>query len=327
MFIRLLKEAFRLTPAFLFGSTGETLTEKSGHLNLGTPGIMCMGVAGGMIGINLYDKICGGFENASPVLTFIFVVFFALLLGALSGLIFSFFTVSLRCNQNVMGLAYTTFGIGFYGLIFATIESSHFQSIFFYNNYCSTINTLFISDQACTNNFQYLFGANGVLWFMSFIIAIAVAVVLKRTKVGLFVRAVGENAGCADAAGINVSAYRYVTTIIGSAISALGGLYYFVEMNVGLLEFGNVDAYGWLAVALVIFTLWKTDLGILGAILFAFLFKLPEIYGLPSPQLNMLFQYLPYFVTIIILIMISAFDKKAAQAPGNLGIPYFREER
>ena len=196
-----------------------------------------------------------------------------------------------------------------------------------YNNYCSTINTLFISDQACTNNFQYLFGANGVLWFMSFIIAIAVAVVLKRTKVGLFVRAVGENAGCADAAGINVSAYRYVTTIIGSAISALGGLYYFVEMNVGLLEFGNVDAYGWLAVALVIFTLWKTDLGILGAILFAFLFKLPEIYGLPSPQLNMLFQYLPYFVTIIILVMISAFDKKAAQAPGNLGIPYFREER
>lgn len=327
MFIRLLKEAFRLTPAFLFGSTGETLTEKSGHLNLGTPGIMCMGVAGGMIGINLYDKICGGFENASPVLTFIFIVFFALLLGALSGLIFSFFTVSLRCNQNVMGLAYTTFGIGFYGLIFKTIESSHFQSIFFYNNYCSTINTLFISDQACTNNFQYLFGANGVLWFMSFIIAIAVAVVLKRTKVGLFVRAVGENAGCADAAGINVSAYRYVTTIIGSAISALGGLYYFVEMNVGLLEFGNVDAYGWLAVALVIFTLWKTDLGILGAILFAFLFKLPEIYGLPSPQLNMLFQYLPYFVTIIILVMISAFDKKAAQAPGNLGIPYFREER
>ena len=327
MFIRLLKEAFRLTPAFLFGSTGETLTEKSGHLNLGTPGIMCMGAAGGMIGITIYNKICGGFANSSNVLTFIFVLFFALLLGALSGLLFSFFTVSLRCNQNVMGLAYTTFGIGFYGLIFAAIESSNTGSIFIYNNYCSTINTLFIADKACTNNFEYLFGANGILWFMSFIIAIVVALVLKHTRVGLFVRTVGENAGCADAAGINVSSYRYITTIIGSAISALGGLYYFVEINVGLVEFGNVDAYGWLAVALVIFTLWKTDLGIIGAILFAFLFKLPEIYGLPSPQLNMLFQYLPYFVTIVILVLISAFDKKAAQAPGNLGIPYFREER
>ena len=110
MFVRLIKEAFRLTPAFLFGSTGETLTEKSGHLNLGTPGIMCMGAAGGMIGITVYDKICGGFANSNNVLTFIFVLFFALLLGALSGFIFSFFTVSLRCNQNVMGLAYTTFG-------------------------------------------------------------------------------------------------------------------------------------------------------------------------------------------------------------------------
>lgn len=326
MFLTLLKAALRLTPVFLFGSTGETLTEKSGHLNMGTPGIICCGAAGGMIGIVLYDKICGGIANAAPILIFLFCIFFALLFGALSGFIFSFFTVSLRCNQNVMGLAYTTFGIGFYGLIFTTL--GHNNGDGFYNLYCSKINTLFMTDKAATGNwFNTLFLANGALWFMSFAIAVLVAVLLKRTKIGLFVRAVGENAASSDAAGINVSLIRYIVTIIGGAISALAGLYYFVEINVGFVEFGNLDGYGWLAVALVIFTLWKTDLGIIGAFLFAFLFKLPSVYSLNSPSLDMLFTYLPYFATIVILVITSIFDKKAAQAPGDLGIAYFREER
>ncbi|MCQ2087297.1 MAG: ABC transporter permease [Bacilli bacterium] len=328
MFVTLLKEALRLTPIFLFGSTGETLTEKSGHLNLGTPGILCMGVAGGMVGISIYDLIFGGFPTnfGGALALFLIVVFMAMLFGALSGLLFSFFCVSLRCNQNVMGLAYTTFGIGFYGLVFNSFESQG-KGIFYFNEFCYTINTLFMKDAEATNAFEKLFLANGGLWYMSFIIAIVVAIILKRTRVGLNIRAVGENAGSADAAGINVSKYRYLTTIIGSAISALGGLYYFVEINIGLLEFGKIDTYGWLAVALVIFTLWKTDLGVLGAFLFAFLFKLPEIYGLPSAEFNMLFLYLPYFITILVLLATSIFDRKAGQAPGNLGITYFREER
>lgn len=325
MFITLLKEALRLTPVFLFGCTGETLTEKSGHLNMGTPGIICCGAAGGMIGLVVYDSIVGGFENANPWIGFLFCVVAALLLGALSGLIFSFFTVSLRCNQNVMGLAYTTFGVGLYGLIFTTFGHGNHDG--FYNLYCSKFNTLFVKDVPGINWFEKLFLANGVLWYVSFIVAILVAIILKRTRIGLFVRSVGENAASSDAAGINVSLIRYVVTIIGGAISALAGLYYFVEINIGLVEFGNLDSYGWLAVALVIFTLWKTDLGIIGAILFAFLFKLPEIYSLPSSQLNMLFIYLPYFATIVILVLTSIFDKKAAQAPGDLGIAYFREER
>ena len=159
------------------------------------------------------------------------------------------------------------------------------------------------------------------------IIAFIASRILRHTRVGLHLRAVGENPASADAAGINVSKYRYMGTIIGSAISALAGLYYFVEINVGLVEFGTVENYGWLAVALVIFTLWKTDLGIIGAFLFAFLFKLPEIYGLPSDELNMLFPSLPYLITIIVLVVTSIVDKKGAQAPANLGIAYFREER
>lgn len=326
MFLRLLKEALRLTPVFLFGSAGETLTEKGGHLNLGTPGVICIGAAGGMVGVTVFDAIYGSLGLTGFPLVFLLylhTILFALLFGTISGVIFSFFTVSLRCNQNVMGLAFTTFGIGFYGLIFVALG----KDIFFYNTYCSAINTLFVKDIDADNWFALLFGANGLLWYLSFIFAICIAIVMRKTRAGLIVETVGENAGCADAAGINVGKTRYLSTMLGSAISALGGLYYFIEINIGLVEFGTVDAYGWLAVALVIFTLWKTDLGILGAFLFAFLFKLPEIYSLPSAQLNMLFTYLPYFVTIVILVMISIFDKKGTQAPSNLGIPYFREER
>ena len=323
MFVVLLEAAFLLIPVFLFGSTGETLTEKSGHLNLGTPGNICMGAVGGMIGIACYNSMCGGIANANAFLTFTFVLFFALLFGAFSGLLFSFFTVSLRCNQNVMGLAYTTFGIGCYGLTAQAVNKGDGML----NEFCLKISRLFYAPADAPNDFCALFLSHGLLWYLSIIIAIVVAIVLKRTRVGLFVRTVGENAASADAAGINVSKYRYLTTIIGCAISALGGLYYFVEINNGIIEFNNIDAYGWLAVALVIFTLWKTDLGILGAFLFAFLFKLPEIYPLPSTHLNMLFTYLPYFVTVVILVVISIVNKKAVQAPGNLGIPYFREER
>ena len=324
-FILLITEALILTPIFLFGSTGETLTEKSGHLNMGTPGILCLGAAGGMIGLNVYNSICGGVDNSSPVLCFIFCLFFSLLLGAISGAIFSLFTVTLRCNQNVMGLAYTTFGIGVFGIMTKILP----MTIFDYNSYCVTFNT-FKAASECSNKFEEIFIAHGVLFYMSFIVAIATAVILKRTRVGLFVRAVGENAASSDAAGINVSKYRYLTTIIGSAISALGGLYFFLEVNAGLVQTnGTLDGYGWLAVALVIFTLWKTDLGVLGAFLFAFLFKLPSVVTLP-PDMNhykILITYIPYLATIIILILTSIINKRAAQAPGNLGIAYFREER
>lgn len=324
-FLTLIIEALILTPIFLFGSCGEILTEKSGHLNMGTPGVMCMGAAGGMIGLSVYDNICGGVENSNPFLCFAFCLFFALLFGALSGLLFSFFTVSLRCNQNVMGLAYTTFGIGFFGIM----NSITHLDIFGFSNYCETFSS-FMKPSDCSNKFEEMFFAHGVLFYLSFAIAIATAIILKKTRIGLFTRAVGENAASADATGISVSKYRYVATIIGCCISALGGLYFFLEVNRGLVQSnGTLDGYGWLAVALVIFTLWKTDLGILGAFVFALLFKLPTVIKLPDSlsSYKILITYIPYLATIIILIITSIFDKKSAQAPGDLGVTYFREER
>ena len=319
MFLTFLHSAIRFSTVFIYGSTGETLTEKSGHLNLGIPGVMCFGAVGGLVGERLYLNACGGAANANGFWAVFIPIIFTLIFGAILGLVFSFFTVTLRCNQNVTGLTITTFGVGFNGFYIEQIEKKGFNlaARFFSKGFMPV----------GENWFGDLFLSYGTLVYLAIIISIIVAIVLKQTRFGLNIKAVGESPATADAAGINVGKTRYLSTMLGSAISALGGLYYFIEINVGLVEFGTVDAYGWLAVALVIFTLWKTDLGIAGAFLFAFLFKLPEIYSLPSAQLNMLFTYLPYFVTIVILVLISIFDKKGTQAPSNLGIPYFREER
>lgn len=325
-FLLLAKEAIILVPILIFGSTGETLTEKSGHLNMGTPGILCMGAAGGMIGLNIYNGICGGVEASNPALCFIFSFLFALLLGAFSGFIFSLFTVTLRCNQNVMGLAYTTFGIGFFGLMLKVFP----MTIYDYNSYCVTFNTLFMKPAECTNAFEEIFLSHGLLFYLSFAVALGVAAFLRWTRIGLFIRSVGESASSSDAAGIDVSKYRYIVTIIGSAITALGGLYFFLEVNCGLVQInGTLDGYGWLAVALVIFTLWKTDLGIVGAIVFALLFKLSSVIELPADMghYKILMQYVPYLATILILIITSIIDKKSGRAPADLGIAYFREER
>ena len=105
-----LASAIEFGVIFLFGCVGEIVTEKSGHLNLGIPGIMCMGVAGGGLGV----KLC---YLASPTpgafLVVLVAIRFAMLFAGTLGAVYGVLTVSLRSNQNVTGLACTIFGVGF----------------------------------------------------------------------------------------------------------------------------------------------------------------------------------------------------------------------
>ena len=96
----------------LFGSTGETLTEKSGNLNLGIPGIMYVGAISGVIGAFLYEQSCGSADAMNGFLTVAIPLLASLCGSLLMGLIYCFLTVTLRANQNVTGLAMTTFGVG-----------------------------------------------------------------------------------------------------------------------------------------------------------------------------------------------------------------------
>ena len=97
----------------LFGSTGETLTEKSGNLNLGIPGIMYVGGICGVIGAFFYEQSCGAAAAMNGFLAVVIPLLCCLLGSLVMGLLYCFLTVTLRANQNVTGLALTTFGVGF----------------------------------------------------------------------------------------------------------------------------------------------------------------------------------------------------------------------
>ena len=140
-------------------------------------------------------------------------------------------------------------------------------------------------------------------------------------------RAIGENPQTADAVGINISKLKYISILIGSMIAGLAGVFYVMCFVGGSYENSStIQSFGWLSLALVIFTVWKPDLAILGSILFGFLFILPNTIEVSFVVMKVL-DLLPYLVTIIVLIITSISGKKSVQPPSALGLAYFREDR
>jgi simple sugar transport system permease protein len=314
--IAFIVSAIRLGMTPLFGSTGETITEKSGHLNLGIPGVMCVGASCGCY----VEYICltAAGEKVSPVLAVLLPVIATFLGGAAMGLLFSFLTVTLRANQNVTGLALTTLGVGISdymidktGLIYVR-GATYFKASLPFASKLGSFGDIFLS--------------HGVLVYLAIIIAVITTYVLNRTRLGLHLRAVGENPATADAAGINVSAYRYGATCIGCGIAGLGGLSFVMDYLNGNWEY-IIDDIGWLAIALVIFTVWKPNLAIFGSLIFGALYIASSYITGVSFAGKELFKLLPYVVTIVVLIFTSMRSKKKNQPPESLGLPYFREER
>ena len=165
------------------------------------------------------------------------------------------------------------------------------------------------------------------LAYVAIIIALVSAFVLKKTKPGLNLRAVGENPATADAAGINVNRYKYVSTCVGSVIAGFGGLYYVMDYACGVWSNDGFGDRGWLAIALVIFAIWKPNVSILGSILFGGLFIVHNYIQNLGVATQELFKMIPYVVTIVVLVFTSMRKKRENQPPQSLGLSYFREER
>lgn len=311
----------------LFGATGEILTEKSGNLNLGIPGIMYSGAIGGVIGAFMYENAVGP-ENLNPALAILIPLLCSIVLSLFMGLIYCFLTVTLRANQNVTGLALTTFGVGvgnFFGGSLIKLSGADVPSI----NLTATSNFFkaklpFASSLGPVGEilFSYSF-----LAYAAIIIALVAAFVLKKTRVGLHLRAVGENPATADAAGINVSKYKYTATCIGSVIAGLGGLFYIMDYAYGVWSNNGFGDRGWLAVALVIFSTWKPDISIIGSFIFGALLIVQNYIPNFSMSAQELIKMLPYVVTIVVLVIVSMRNKKENQPPASLGLAYFREDR
>ena len=313
----------------LFGSTGEILTEKSGNLNLGIPGIMYVGGISGVIGSFFYEQSVPAAEM-NGFLAIMIPILCSLLGSLLMGLLYCFLTVTLRANQNVTGLAMTTFGVGvgnFFGGSLIKLTNSEVPSIALSNTSLFFKTTL--PGAGSTGWFGQLFLSYGFLAYVAIIIAVGASYFLNHTRPGLHLRAVGESASTADAAGINVTKYKYLATCIGSMIAGLGGLYYVMDYANGVWSNNAFGDRGWLAIALVIFTIWRPNVSILASILFGGLYII-NIY-LPTPGGQMavkeLYKMLPYVITLLVLIVVSLRKKREDQPPASLGLSYFREER
>ena len=323
--ISLLQAAIIFGTVILYGAMGEILTEKSGNLNLGVPGIMYLGGICGLMGVFFYEM---NNPNPNGFVCILIAVSCAFLAAMLGGLLFSVLTITLRANQNVTGLTLTIFASGFANFFGGSL-----------NKLAGGVGQISVAATSAAfrwtpaflknwGDFGLLLSQFGFMVYLGLILAFVLSWFINKTSIGLNLRAVGENPATADAAGINVTKYKYMSTCLGAGISGLGGLYYVMDYTKGTWDSdGGIERLGWLAVALVIFATWKPKRSIWGAYLFGALFWLYfYIPGLTRSSQE-LFKMLPYLVTILVLISVSLRRKREDQPPAALGLPYFREER
>ncbi len=324
-FIALFQAAIVFGTIIIYGAVGEILTEKTGNLNLGVPGVMYLGGIAGLTGVFFYENAVA---DPSVFLCVVIATVCAFVAASLGGLIYSFLTITLRTNQNVTGLTLTIFSGGvanFFGGSLMKFAGGVGQIS------VATTSAAFRATQPFTDSLgviDKLFLSYGFMVYFAIALALFVGWFINKTSIGLNLRAVGENPATADAAGINVTKYKYLATCIGAGISGLGGLYYVMDYTKGTwANDGAIEALGWLAVALVIFATWKPRRSIWGAYLFGALYWLYfYIPGLTRSSQE-IFKMLPYLATLFVLILGALRKKREDQPPHSLGIAYFREER
>ena len=324
-FVSLIQAAIVFGTVIMFGSLGEILTEKSGNLNLGVPGIMYLGGIAALVGTFFYENAVA---SPSPILCVIIALVAGCAASVLGGLIYSFLTITLRANQNVSGLALSIFGSGvanFFGGSLNKLAGGVGQISVATTSAAFRTQIPFLSGLGVVGQ---LFFSYGFMMYLAIIIAVILQRFLSTSRAGLNLRAVGENPATADAAGINVVKNKYLATCIGAAISGLGGIYYVMDYIKGTwANDGSIEKLGWLAVALVIFTRWKPKNAIWGAYVFGLMYWLYFYISGLTRSSQELFKMLPYIVTIVVLVLVSMRKKKEDQPPESLGLAYFREDR
>ena len=314
--IKFLVAAVLAGTPFLFGTVGEILSEKVGHLNLGVEGMMSIGA-------------CAGFMVGYQTDNFVAALLAAAVAGMLSALIYGVLTVTFMANQNVTGLTLTIFGVGLANFIGVfMLEKSENGTLKLPDAVTAQMRNIHIpglSDLPVVG--ELLFSYNPFV-YLGIIIAIVASFYLYQTQVGLNVQAIGENPGAADAAGIEVTKWRYINILLSGAICGIGGAYCSMIINGGVWLRDSVGGLGWISVALVIFAAWKPINVIYGSFIFGALrvlkYYVPKnTYAIPTA----FFDALPFIITALVLVIASMRKNKGAHIPAHLGENYFREER
>lgn len=298
----------------IFGTVGEIMNEKVGHLNLGVEGMMAIGA-------------CSGFMTGYFTNSFIMALIAAFLGGAFGALIYAVLTVTFMANQNVTGLTLTIFGVGlsnFFGLYFLSLSET--GTLKLPEQITSRMRSIHIEGLSDIPYLGKLLFSYNPFVYLGIILAIILWFYLSRTKIGLNVRAIGENPAAADAAGINVNKWKYLNILLGGGICGIGGVYCSMIINNGVWISDSVGGLGWISVALVIFATWSPAKAIFGAFIFGAFrilrFYVPSI-GIPQAFYDML----PFIITALVLVITSIRQSRENSMPESCGVNYYREER
>lgn len=245
MFLKFLVAAVVAGTPLLYGTVGEIITEKTGHLNLGVEGMMSIGA-------------CAGFMFGYMTDSFLAALLAAAIAGGLAGLIYAVLTVTFMANQNVTGLTLTIFGIGIANFIgVMMLSKTPDGTLKLPENITANMRSIHLAGLSDIPVVGSLLFSYNPFVYLGILIAVLCGIYLSKTKKGLDVCAIGENPSAADAAGIKVTKWKYINIILGGAICGIGGAYCSMIINSGVWISNNVGGLGWIAVALVIFASWK----------------------------------------------------------------------
>lgn len=305
-----LQAAVRSGTPLLFATIGEIYTERSGNINLGIEGLMLIGaVTGFMASLWTGNPFAG--------------VIIGCLGGGIVSMIHAFLTISLNVNQIVSGLALVFFGTGASAVLGRPLIGKiapHFEEL--HLGILSDIPLIGV-----------VFFQHNILVYFSYLLVPLSWMILYKTRIGLYIRTVGENPQTAETVGLNVIRIRYATIFAGGALMGLGGAYLSLAYTPMWIE-NMVAGRGWVSIALVIFSMWNPMMAVFGAYLFGGMDVLGFALQARGVQISThLLSMLPYLFTIFLLaISMWRARKKAmglsvSMGPSALGKPFSKEQK
>ncbi len=302
----ILHSGIRLATPYLYAAIGETFSQRSGVLNLGVEGVMMMGAF-----IGFYTV----FKTGNPWLGLLAAIAIGLLMGLLMGIV----SITLQAEQGISGIGMFMFGVGMSSMLFKTLLGTvegvdGFSEL----KFC-------VSDSFCLADVPVLgdiFFSHSIMTYGAFALVPLAWWIMNKTTWGLKIRAVGQNPEAVDSLGVNVTAVRYASVMIGSALAGVAGASLSISL-LGIFQENMTNGMGFIAVALVYFGSWRAVGVLIGALLFSSVNALQlwvQVLNLNIP--SDVAVMLPYLLTIIAL----ALPFRRSMQPAALTKPFERGE-
>jgi general nucleoside transport system permease protein len=274
---------------FTFAALGELINQRSGILNVGIEGVMLFGATLGFIAAQTTGSYFLGFLVGITI-------------GGLLGLMHGFVSITLGVDQVVSGMGIWIMGFGL--------------TTYIGNPYTGPLGLERLPTYSGLSPF----------FFIGVLLVVITWFVLSKTSLGLRIRSVGENPSVAEVSGINVAQTRYLCVVVGGMLMGMAGAIYSLDYN-PVWNYNFIGGWGFIALALVFFSMWNPLILLAGSILFGTLWQLslnPQLV-LPGVMSRYIWRTVPFVITLIALVLMSTKwfrTRWGAAKPEALGLPY-----